>query len=198
MFQKVADHFRYFRGVYLALVATLLTLVGLASFEPDKPFYAGENSWLMASVLEAPKPNPYTRGEFVVDVVKRLKKAPCFEELCADMKGGTPDEKARCELEKRGVFAKPTNYKWFDEEFNRAEAIKIIVQSFDVSMNEKAAQPFKDVKTKAWYAPYVAAAVNEKLINDNWNHQFKPDGLAATSWVKTVLRKTNLKQLCAQ
>jgi hypothetical protein len=198
MFQKVADHFRYFRGVYLALVATLLMMVGLASFEPNKPFYGGDSSWLMASVLGAQKPNPYTNGEFVIDVVKRLKKASCFEELCADMKGGMPDEQARCELEKRGVFDKPTNYKWYDQEFNRAEAIKTIVGAFDVPMNEGATQPFKDVKAKMWYAPYVAAAVDGKLIKDNWNHQFKPDDLAASSWAKTTLRKVNLKQMCAQ
>jgi len=198
MFQKVVNHFRYFRGAYLALAATVLTVVGLASFQPDEPFYNDDSAWLKASVLETSKPNPYTNGEFVIDVVKRLKKASCFEEMCADMKGGTADEKARCELEKRGAFEKPTDYKWYDAEFNRAGAIKTIVKTFEIPMNENAKQPFKDVKAKAWYAPYVAAAVEDKLIKDNWNHQFKPDGLATPSWVKQVLKKADLKQLCAK
>ena len=198
MFQKVANHFRYFRGAYLALAATVLTVAGLASFQPDEPFYNDDSAWLKASVLEAPKPNLYTNGEFVIDVVSRLKKAKCYKTMCADMKGGTTDEKARCELEKRGVFDKPTDYKWYDTEFNRAEAIKTIVKTFEVPMNEKMAQPFKDVKAKAWYAPYVAAAVEGKLIKDNFSHQLKPEELATPSWVKTILRKADIKQMCAE
>jgi hypothetical protein len=198
MFQKVANHFRYFRGAYLALAATVLTVAGLASFQPDEPFYNDDSAWLKASVLEAPKPNPYTNGEFVIDVVKRLKKADCFEALCADMKGGTLEERARCELEKRGVFDKPANYKWYDKELNRAEAIKTIVSTFELPMNDGATQPFKDVKAKTWYAPYVAAAVEGKLIKDNRTHEFKPEDAAKSAWARQIVKKADIKQMCAE
>ncbi len=198
MLKKIANHFRYFRGAYLAFAATVMTVAGLASYQPDEPFYNDDSAWLMASVLQTPKPNPYTHGEFVVDVVKQLKRSSCFKSLCADMKGGTPEEKARCELEKRDVFDKPTNYKWYDEEFNRAEAIKIIVKSFKLPVVENAKQPFTDVEADAWYAPYVAAAVKAKLIKDSRTHKLLPDETAKLTWTRVALRKTNLKQLCTE
>ena len=198
MLKKIVRHFYQFRPAYLVMGAFLMTVAGLASYEKGADFYAGNPRWLLASALETPKPNPYTHGEFIVDVVKRLKKADCFEALCTDMKRGSAEEKARCELEKRDVFDKPTNYQWFDQELNRAEAIKTIVEAFQVPLNESAKQPFKDVKANTWYASHVAAAVEDGLIKDNRTHQFKPEDLAKPTWAKQVLRKADLKQLCAE
>ncbi len=197
MYQQVVDHFRHFRAAYLVVAATLMTMAGLASYDKGVEFYAGNPRWLMASALAAPKADSYTRGEFMVDTLKQLNKAKCFQAQCADMKGGMPEERARCELEKLGVFNKAPGYKWYDQEFGRAEAIKVLTLAFKIPMVENAKQPFKDVPNDSWYAPFVAAAYKGKLIANNVKHLFQPDTIANQKWVAQVLRKTNLKQFCA-
>jgi hypothetical protein len=196
MFQKIVDHFSRFRAVYLVLAATLMTMAGLASYQKGLDFYAGNSRWLLASTLGAPRADAYTHGEFVIDVLSRLKKTTCFQAQCADMKGGMPDEVARCELEKLGVFDNPPGYDWYNQEFGRAEALKIVVKSLKVPVLDNAKQPFKDVPNDSWFAPYLAAAYKGHLISNNVKHLFQPDTLATQKWVAQVLRKTNLKQFC--
>jgi hypothetical protein len=196
MFQKIKDHFRHFRAAYLVVSATLLTMAGLASYDKGVDFYAGNPRWLMASVLASQKADIYTRGEFMVDTLKQIQKSKCFVSQCADMKGGMPEEKARCELEKLGVFDKAPGYKWYDQGFGRAEATKVIVKSLKVPAT-KAKHPFKDVPKDSWYAPFVASAYKGKLIANNVKRLFQPELAATQKWTAQMLRKTNLKQFCA-
>lgn len=196
MFKKIAEHFHHFKMVLLIFGSLLLLVAGLSSYKQDESFYSGSPKWLMASVL-APKEAPaYTRGKFVIDVVNRMKKGQCFEDLCADMKGGMPEEKARCNLEKRKVYDTLAGYKWYNETLTRAEAIKVMVLAFNVPVEPTAKQPFKDVPAKAWFKPYVAAALQDGLMRDNATHKFKPNDETKGAWVKQILRKTDLKAMC--
>lgn len=197
MFKKIAEHLEHFKMVFLISGSLLLLVAGLSSYNQDESFYSGSPKWLMASVLAAPKPTPlYTRGEFVIDVVNRMKKGKCFKDLCADMKGGMPDEKARCNLEKRNVYDKLAGYTWYDETLTRAEAIKVLVLAFNVPVDPGASQPFKDVPAKAWFKPFVAAAVKDGLIKDNATHKLKPNDNTTSAWTKQVLRKADVKAMC--
>ena len=196
MLKKILKHVKRFRGPYLALISTLVMVAGFASYEPSANFYDENHSWLQASILESQKVDSvYTRGEFVLDIIQRMGKSACYQDLCSDMKGGMPEEKARCNLEKRDVYGQKANYEWYDQALNRSEAIKTIVTAFGVRMADKIKLPYKDVDLKAWYTPYVKAAYNGKLIKRG-NGKLGPDELVTQKWASNILKKTKLDRLC--
>jgi hypothetical protein len=57
---------------------------------------------------------------------------------------------------------------------NRAEALKIIVEAFEVNVDEKAKDRFSDVKEDQWFFKYVNSAVEEKIVQGYQDKTFKP------------------------
>ncbi len=59
---------------------------------------------------------------------------------------------------------------------NRAEALKIVMEAYDIDVENTRSQPqFSDVSEKDWFYPYVQAAVGLKLIDQDPIHDlFEP------------------------
>ena len=62
-----------------------------------------------------------------------------------------------------------------DQEVNRAEFLKIILEGSNIYLDVYFPTPFKDVDHTAWYAPYIKKAYEEGWINGYADGTFKPD-----------------------
>lgn len=195
MLKRLRKHLKKYKSSYFMGMAIFIVLVGLGSYQPHQAFYSEDGNWLKASALESQKESPYTQSDFVLGVVGRMQKSTCYQDLCADMKGGTPAEKARCNLEKREVYDSKASYKWYSETPTRAEALKVIVKAFGVKMADKVKIPYRDVDAKSWYAPFVKAAYNAKLIKRGTG-LLKPDTAVTKIWLSPILSRTKLDRLC--
>ncbi len=58
---------------------------------------------------------------------------------------------------------------------NRAEFLKIILEGSDIPLNINSNTPFPDVNHQEWYAPYIKKAFNEGWINGYPDGTFKPE-----------------------
>lgn len=77
-----------------------------------------------------------------------------------------------------------------NDAITRAELTKMAVKAFEISVDPQiTSQPFGDVLTGAWYAPYVAAAKKNSVVNGYSDGSFKPNA--------TVNRAEALKILLA-
>lgn len=61
-----------------------------------------------------------------------------------------------------------------ENKLNRAEALKIIVEAFDVSTSSNYSGQFTDVNADDWFASYVVAGKNAGIINGYNDGSFKP------------------------
>lgn len=61
-----------------------------------------------------------------------------------------------------------------DNQINRAEALKIILEAFKLENNPQAELTFSDVSNEAWFAEYVAVGLNEGIIKGYNDGTFKP------------------------
>ena len=81
------------------------------------------------------------------------------------------------ELAQKGVFNGVAGTDKFEPKavFNRAAAIKTIVKAYGFAYtSEISTNPFGDVESSEWYAPYVAAAKNAGLVKGYGNGSFGP------------------------
>lgn len=61
-----------------------------------------------------------------------------------------------------------------DNQINRAEALKIILEAFKLENNPQAELTFSDVGQEAWFAEYVAVGLNEGIVRGYDDGTFKP------------------------
>jgi len=76
------------------------------------------------------------------------------------------------------VHGYPDNTFRMDDPINRAEALKIFLRAarFIVWMNEeRAATPFSDISSDAWFTPYVEQAYGLHFIEGYPDNTFRPD-----------------------
>lgn len=60
-----------------------------------------------------------------------------------------------------------------DEVVNRAEALKMLIEAFEVKkVNDKVVDTFEDVGADTWYAPIVEIALDRGVVNVNPNLDF--------------------------
>ena len=92
-------------------------------------------------------------------------------------------------LYKMWVFK--TNDKFYPEQsLNRAELVKIVVESFWYQKNENLGiLTFNDIDKNGWYITYLAAAVENWIITwDQWSNTFRPwDSVNRAEAVKVIL-----------
>ncbi|PIZ70701.1 hypothetical protein COY07_06250 [Candidatus Peregrinibacteria bacterium CG_4_10_14_0_2_um_filter_43_11] len=69
---------------------------------------------------------------------------------------------------KTGIFAP-------NDQLTRAELTKIALNAFSIPVGTVTVNPFKDVNSTAWYAPYVAKAKELNIIEGYANGEFKPN-----------------------
>ncbi len=72
---------------------------------------------------------------------------------------------------------------------NRSEALKMIFEALNVSIQKNLNNPFNDVSTQDWFANYVLSAYNKKIVGGYNDGTFKPG--------KTVSRAEYFKILIA-
>lgn len=58
--------------------------------------------------------------------------------------------------------------------FNRAEAAKVLIKTFNSYPTQVSQSPFSDVETGSWYAPYVVAAKNAGFISGYGDGSYGP------------------------
>lgn len=202
MSKLILKHFEKHADAYMAGMLIAMLMAG-ATFS----FNALNRILLKVSVSESVRaeeiaavdrqtPQRLAHADMVIKVYERLKSADCFKELCAEMNGERPEEKARCNLEKAGVFKKPAGYKWFESAASRSEAIKVMVEAFRIPMKKGQTEPFSDVNKGDWFAPYVAAAYKAGLIKDSAGRFFRPGAPAFHAWTDGVLSRTKPEMAC--
>lgn len=87
-----------------------------------------------------------------------------------------------------GVFDK--NSAFFPgRDLNRAEAVKIILQSIGADVTTPSANPFPDVAKGEWYAPYVKSAVDLGIVSGYPDGTFKPNGKLNRAEIAKMLVK---------
>ena len=62
-----------------------------------------------------------------------------------------------------------------NNEVNRAEFLKIILEGSNIPLDSALATPFKDINNNAWYAPYIRKAYKEGWIEGYNDGNFKPE-----------------------
>ncbi|MDP2624848.1 MAG: S-layer homology domain-containing protein, partial [Candidatus Peregrinibacteria bacterium] len=67
------------------------------------------------------------------------------------------------------------NYFEPEAEITRAEAVKIIVETFDLELKSYQSGTFPDVDGSQWYADYIAIAYEYNLISGHSDGYFHPD-----------------------
>ena len=148
-----------------------------------------------------PEPSPYlTHGQFVIKVFAYMQKTQCAEDLCPQMSGHRPEEVAHCNLQARGVFGpRMPGYDWYDSLINKAEAMKIIVDAFDLpQVTDLHILPYRDLKTKQkpWYFDYVLTGYGNDLISDNKDHLFGAKDPVTKEWLKEILSRIEPMEEC--
>lgn len=83
-----------------------------------------------------------------------------------------------------------------EQNINRAEALKIILETFGISSSGDTTLPFKDVKTDDWFHPYVKTAYVRDIVDGyetNEGTLFKPGGnITRAEAVKIILETGNI------
>jgi len=80
------------------------------------------------------------------------------------------------------------------DQVNRAQAIKVIVNAFNVPMAPSQAMPFTDVVSGNWYANYLKAAFAAGIVTDSGDHLFRPSDWADICWVNEAILKASQPQ----
>jgi len=79
-----------------------------------------------------------------------------------------------------------------EEMIQRSEALKIILASQSISPSASGDTSFTDVSADAWYANYVAAALNKSIIATNSENLFEPDRyITRAEFIKMLLLANN-------
>lgn len=83
-----------------------------------------------------------------------------------------------------------------DKIVNRAEALKVILSSANVSLPEELeGSPFSDVAADQWFAPYVIQAKNLGIVNGNPDGTFTPaTTVNRVGFVKMLLETNRFKK----
>lgn len=76
-----------------------------------------------------------------------------------------------------------------DEIFNRAEAAKVLVKTYNLYPQKVVVTPFSDISANSWYAPYIVAARRAGLINGYGNGTYRPEqGISRVEALAMVAR----------
>lgn len=87
-----------------------------------------------------------------------------------------------------GVFDKKSQF-YPGRDLNRAEAVKIILQSIGADVTTPTSNPFPDVAKGEWYAPYVKSAVDLGIVAGYPDGTFKPNGKLNRAEIAKMLVK---------
>lgn len=74
------------------------------------------------------------------------------------------------------------------DKVTRAEFAKMLIRALDLD-NGSATESFDDVKVSDWHAPYVAAAVNLKIINGRSASKFDPNATITRAEMATMIAR---------
>jgi hypothetical protein len=74
-----------------------------------------------------------------------------------------------------------------NDSINRAEAMKLILQGFDVSLSTYKGGTFPDVTGNAWFSSYIGTAHELGLINGYSDGQFRPGNLMTRGEASKVI-----------
>lgn len=99
-----------------------------------------------------------------------------FAQSFSDIETDNPYYLATTYLKTKGIingYADGT-FKPFSE-INRAELLKILMESSNIKISTPSSNCFKDVPYTAWYAKYVCTAKSQGYVNGYSDGTFKPD-----------------------
>jgi len=75
---------------------------------------------------------------------------------------------------------------------SRVEALKMIYEGYNMPLQNSTALRFKDTDSKAWYAQYIASAVNDGIARGYPGSLFKPaHSVTRAEFVKMLLEASN-------
>jgi len=81
-----------------------------------------------------------------------------------------------------------------EQAVNRAEALKIILESAKIKMEDVEESQFSDVKPDAWFAKYVAVAKAKGIVNGNPDGTFAPSReVSRAEFIKMLLNTNGFK-----
>ncbi len=132
-----------------------------------------------------------TGGSFVIRLWQKAQENRCVKNVCADMKGGRPEEVAFCNFAKRDGEGGGASYGWYDSPLSRGDAVTLAVVGLNPDTPTPAAEtpfPYKDVNDLG-YRITVWAAYLSGMIGKMPNDLFRTDDPATESFVKDLLKK---------
>ena len=97
--------------------------------------------------------------------------------------------------EKRIITGYPDGSFKPQEGLTRAQAATVIAKAANLSLDQSAESPFKDLSTEHWARPYIAAAVKAGYINGFPDGSFQPDQpLSRAQAISLILRLSKQPQ----
>ncbi|HLG25510.1 MAG TPA: S-layer homology domain-containing protein [Candidatus Gracilibacteria bacterium] len=122
--------------------------------------------------------NTINRAELLKILVKGLTESDMefegYGDCFPDVKTGWYAQYVCYALEKQWISGYPDGTFKPDQTINKAEALKIILNAFEIPDAPTQTIPFSDVDADGWYVPFIQAALNKNLLEESGQNKFYP------------------------
>jgi len=109
-----------------------------------------------------------------------------------DVNGRTNYFEAIIYLAKKGIISGADGYFNPENNITRAELVKMVFGSANIVPDLSIANPFNDVDSSMWFAPYIATAKAKGIINGYSDGTFRPNNpITRAEALKVIINTLN-------